>query len=122
MGIAHHSNYIVWFEIGRTDLCRAVGLTYREIEERGHLMVVTEVGCSYRRSYGYDQEVLIRTSLGRIASRAFRFDYGLFDETGEQRYASGFSSHMWVDRTSRKPIAVRGEILDRFNAWNEEPQ
>src|SRR5712691_9582520 len=51
MAIAHHASYIVWFEIGRTDLCRATGFTYREIENRGLILVVTEVTCRYRAPY-----------------------------------------------------------------------
>src|SRR3954447_21692140 len=69
MGIAHHANYIVWFEIGRTDLCRATGFPYKMIEERGLILVVTEVPCRYRAPYHYDDEVLIRTSVGAAASR-----------------------------------------------------
>jgi len=48
MGIAHHSNHVVWFEIGRTDLCRAAGIEYKRIEELGWILVVTEIGCRYR--------------------------------------------------------------------------
>jgi len=63
MGIAHHSNYVVWFEIGRTDLCRAAGFPYTEIEARGRILVVTEITCRYRKPYRYDDEVVIRTSV-----------------------------------------------------------
>src|SRR5512132_1791524 len=89
MGIAHHSNYIVWFEIGRTDLCRATGITYREIEERGYLLVVVEIGCQYRTPFRYDEEVIIRTSVAEAASRSIRFAYELRDASGENVRASG---------------------------------
>src|ERR1044072_8730494 len=69
MGIAHHSNYVVWFEIGRTDLCRASGITYREIEERGRLLVVVEIGCRYRTPFRYDDEVIIHTSVAEAPRR-----------------------------------------------------
>ncbi|HVT03074.1 MAG TPA: thioesterase family protein, partial [Thermoanaerobaculia bacterium] len=42
MAVAHHSNYLAWFEVGRTDLCREAGISYREIEARGYVLVVTE--------------------------------------------------------------------------------
>ena len=64
MGIAHHANYIVWFEIGRTDLCRATGFPYNEIESRGFILVVTDIQCRYRMPFRYDDEVVIRTSRG----------------------------------------------------------
>lgn len=104
MSIAHHSNYIVWFEIGRTDLCRAAGMTYREIEERGFILVVVEIGCRYRVPFHYDDEVVIRTSVSDAQSRSIRFDYELRDASGEKLHATGFSQHVWVDRATRRPV------------------
>ena len=115
MGIAHHSNYIVWFEIGRTDLCRATGFPYNEIERRGYLLVVTEVGCRYRTPFRYDDEVLIRTRVGEVASRQMRFVYELFG--GEQLHASGFSSHLWLDAATRKPVRSDAEVMKAFEPW-----
>lgn len=114
MGIAHHSNYIVWFEIGRTDLCRASGITYREIEERGFLLVVVEVACRFRTPYRYDDEVLIRTSVAEAQSRSMTFAYELLDAPGENLYASGFSRHLWLDRESRKPVKADPAVLRAF--------
>jgi acyl-CoA thioester hydrolase len=120
MGIAHHSNYIVWFEIGRTDLCRATGVTYREIEERGYLLVVVEVACRFRTPYRYDDEVLIRTSVAEAQSRSMTFAYELLDAAGENLYASGFSRHLWLDRESRKPVKADGAILRAFTPYLEK--
>src|ERR1051325_6072765 len=91
MAIAHHANYIVWFEIGRTDYCRAAGFPYSEIESRGHILVVTEVSCRYRIPYRYDDEVVIRTSVAECASRMMKFGYELRDASGEKVHATGFS-------------------------------
>src|SRR4051812_14805070 len=110
MGIAHHSNYIVWFEIGRTDLCRATGIMYSEIEARGRLLVVTEIGCRYRTPFRYDEEVLIRTSVAEAASRSLTFSYELYDGEGVTLKASGFSTHLWLDRESRKPVIADKEV------------
>lgn len=111
MGIAHHSNYIVWFEIGRTDLCRAAGFPYAEIERRGSLLVVTEIGCRYRSPFRYDDEVLIRTSIAESASRSMKFSYELFDGEGTELRATGHSTHFWVDRETRKPIRADAEVM-----------
>lgn len=115
MGIAHHSNYIVWFEIGRTDLCRETGFPYTEIENRGFLLVVTEIGCRYRTPFRYDDEVLIRTSVANIASRAIQFKYALYG--GSELRATGHSSHMWVDRVTRKPSRGDVEVLRAFEPF-----
>jgi len=117
MGIAHHSNYIVWFEIGRTDLCRATGVTYLQIEERGNLLVVTEIGCRYRTPFGYDEEVLIRTSVAEAASRSITFGYELFDGAGATLKASGFSRHLWLDRQTRRPVIADREVMKAFEPW-----
>lgn len=114
MGIAHHSNYIVWFEIGRTDLCRATGFTYREIEDRGLILVVTEVLCKFRAPYRYDDEVLIRTSVAESASRAMRFGYELLDGSGVRVHATGHSQHVWVDRETRRPTTADEEVMRAF--------
>ena len=117
MGIAHHANYIVWFEIGRTDLCRQTGFPYAEIERRGLLLVVTAVTCRYRTPYLYDDEVLIRTSVAASGSRMMRFAYELRDATGARLHATGESSHVWLDKTSRKPVTGDAEVLKAFAPW-----
>ena len=117
MGIAHHSNYVVWFEIGRTDLCRLTGFPYTEIENRGFLLVVTEIGCRYRTPFRYDDEVLIRTSVASAASRAIRFSYELYDGTGTDLRATGFSSHMWLDRETRKPARADADVMKAFEPF-----
>ncbi|HEY3054312.1 MAG TPA: thioesterase family protein [Thermoanaerobaculia bacterium] len=117
MGIAHHSNYIVWFEIGRTDLCRLTGFPYAEIEARGFLLVVTEVTCRYKIPYRYDEEVLIRTSVAEAGSRSMRFGYELRNGAGDVLHATGFSSHLWVDRESRKPVRADAEVMKAFERF-----
>jgi acyl-CoA thioester hydrolase len=114
MGIAHHSNYIVWFEIGRTDLCRATGFPYSAIEDRGLILVVVEITCRYRAPYKYDDEVLIRTSIAESASRSMKFAYELLDGTGERVHATGHSVHVWVDRETRRPTLADEEVMRAF--------
>lgn len=114
MGIAHHSNYVVWFEIGRTDLCRETGFPYAEIENRGFILVVTEIGCRYRTPFRYDDEVLIRTSVSSAGSRAMKFAYELYDGSGSELRATGFSSHVWLDRVTRRPTRADGEVMRAF--------
>jgi acyl-CoA thioester hydrolase len=117
MGIAHHANYIVWFEIGRTDLCRATGISYAEIERRGYLLVVAEIGCRYRVPFRYDDEVVIRTSVGEAASRMLRFKYELLNGAGDVVHANGFSAHIWLDRDSRRPVIADPEVVRAFGPF-----
>ena len=117
MAIAHHAEYLVWFEIGRTDFCRAAGMSYREIEERGSLLVVVEIGCRYVVPFRYDDEVLIRTSLAEAASRSLKFAYELRDGSGETLHATGFSRHFWVDRETRRPGRADEDVVKKFAAF-----
>jgi acyl-CoA thioester hydrolase len=114
MGIAHHSNYIVWFEIGRTDLCRLTGFPYAAIEDRGLLLVVTEVGCRYRIPYRYDDEVLIRTRLAAVGSRMMRFAYELLNAEATTVHASGHSTHLWLNKETRKPVSAPGDVMAAY--------
>ena len=114
MGIAHHANYIVWFEIGRTDFCRETGVGYREIEERGFLLVVTAVGCRYRTPFRYDDDVVIRTSVSEVGSRKVSFAYELRKAGSDTLHASGDSTHIWLDRTTRRPVKGDEEVIRAF--------
>jgi acyl-CoA thioester hydrolase len=117
MGIAHHANYIVWFEIGRTDLCRVTGFPYHEIESRGFILVVTDIQCRYRIPYRYDDEVVIRTTVAELASRSIKFAYELFDSRGETLRANGSSSHLWLDEKTRRPVRADEDVRLAFEPW-----
>ncbi|HEX7707803.1 MAG TPA: thioesterase family protein [Thermoanaerobaculia bacterium] len=117
MGIAHHSNYLVWFEIGRTDLCRATGISYSDIEQRGYLLVVTGISCRYRTPFRYDDEVVIRTSVGEVASRSIRFAYELYDAGGSELRADGSTSHLWLNRETRRPVRADAEVMKAFEPY-----
>lgn len=114
MAIAHHGNYITWFEVGRTDLCNELGWRYREIEERGYFLVVTEVNCKYRVPFRYDEEVVIRTTVEQATRRMIRFRYEVYGSTGETLHADGFSAHIWVDRETRRPTVAPDDIVGPF--------
>ena len=67
MGFVHHSNYLVYFEMGRTELLRASGGSYRQMEERGRFLVVTKVDVQYRASARYDDLLVLTTRLARVS-------------------------------------------------------
>lgn len=117
MGIVHHSNYFVWFEIGRTDLCLEAGIAYRDIEAAGFVLVVTEAGCRYRRPFQYDDEVVIRTSIAEGSSRSLRFHYELRKVGSDDIHASGFTHHFWVDSKTRRPVVAPNSIVIAFRPF-----
>lgn len=109
MGVAHHSSYFLWFEIGRTEYCRRKGLPYSEIEKKGIYLVVVEVFCRYRRPLLYDQKFIIKTRLEEINGRKVRFSYQLLSQDGIL-HAEGYSVHVPTDKNG-KVTSIPEEIL-----------
>ena len=116
MGIVYHANYVVWFEIGRTEFCRAAGYPYRAMEEQGILILVTGVDCRYRRAAKYDDLVTIRTRMGDVGSRGLSFFYEVALAGVGTLLAEGSTRHVFVDRTSR-PIPIPSSIRDAFGRF-----
>src|SRR5690606_10652461 len=77
MGVAYHANYLVWCEVGRTDLIRQLGMTYAEMERRGVLLAVADAQLRYHASARYDDLVRIVTRLTGVRSRMVTFAYDL---------------------------------------------
>jgi len=75
MGVLHHANYLTYFEMGRTELYRASGGNYREMEEQGLFFVVVELRCKYRAPARYDDVLTVRTTISRITSVKLEHDY-----------------------------------------------
>lgn len=110
MGVVYHANYLVWFEVGRTDLLRAFGWTYREMEASGVRLPVLEAHCEYRRPARYDDELEILTQ-GRLLSPVrLEFTYEVRLKADQRVVATGYTRHAAVDlagRPCRLPIRVR---------------
>jgi acyl-CoA thioester hydrolase len=117
MGIVYHGHYISWFEIGRTEYCRAAGVPYRKLEDSGLLILVTAVECRYRRSARYDDEVRVVTSLSEVARRGLAFAYEVFDVEA-RLLAEGATRHVFADASGRPTRAPQEVIaaLERFRA------
>lgn len=109
MGIVHHSNYPIWFEIGRSEYCRARGFSYREMEEKDNaLLVVAELYCRYKASAFYEDDIIIRTKIGEIKSRSIRFIYQIFRESDNTIIAEGETLHVVTD--SEKKVRTLPEV------------
>jgi acyl-CoA thioester hydrolase len=101
MGVVHHSVYLVWFEIGRTEWMRQHGLTYRQCEEKGWLLPVVESGVKHSNSAQYDDEVAIETSYISEPNASFRFDYVARNIANGRILATGFTKHVCINRDNR---------------------
>ena len=100
MGIAHHSNYVIWCEMGRVAFMDEIGVPYQEVERRGVYLVVTSIGLKYRRPARFDEEIILTTRLEGLKSRMVRFEYALEKADGSL-LAEGFSEHIATDLEKR---------------------
>ena len=101
MGIAHHSNYVVWLEMGRVAFMDDLGVPYREVEKRGVLLVVTNVSLKYRRPAVFDDEIVLTTRLGGLKSRLVRFEYAVERASDSALLAEGSTEHIATDVEKR---------------------
>ena len=99
MGFLHHANYFTYFEMGRTELLRAAGGNYREMEEMGLLIVVVKAECHYRRPARYDDLLRLCTTVTRVTSVKIEHEYRLFRE--DEPLAVGHVTLAVVDRDGR---------------------
>jgi acyl-CoA thioester hydrolase len=101
MGVVYYANYFVWFEIGRTDLLRASGWTYREMERDGFSLPVVEACCSYRQPARYDDNLEIRTRGSLLSPVRVRFKYDVVRVSDQVLLASGHTVHASLDNSLR---------------------
>ncbi len=102
MGIVHNANYLVWFEVGRSDFCRARGFSYKEMEaEENALMVVAESYCRYKSPAYYEDVLVVRTRVEEIRSRSLRFIYEIFRPADETLLAEGETLHLVTDENKK---------------------
>lgn len=103
MGVVYYANYLIWFELGRTEWIRAHGVSYRELEEQGILLPVTHASCDYRQSARYDDLIRIETTVARLtrASVAFTYQIVRAAPAPELLLAEGRSEHVFLSREGR---------------------
>jgi acyl-CoA thioester hydrolase len=104
MGVVYYANYLVWFEVGRTEWLRQSGWSYKEMETDGVSLPVIEAHCEYRQSVRYDDEVDIRTRATLLSPVRVRFDYEIVLGEGVVA-AAGHTVHAALD-TSGKPCRL----------------
>jgi acyl-CoA thioester hydrolase len=112
MGVVHHANYIVWFELARTRLCALTGTPYTEVERLGYLLMVIGVEARYRQPARYGDTVRVSCWVASLTPRTVRFAYEV--RRDETLLATGTTDHIWVDAASRRPCRVPAALRDPF--------
>jgi acyl-CoA thioester hydrolase len=114
MGIVYHTNYIKWFEIGRTELLRNGGIVYAEMEAQGYNLPLTEVYCNYLFLARYDQVIVVETELEYIRRASMKFVYTIWDEDREKGLVEGYTVHACTNRLG-KIVRIPAFILEKVN-------
>ena len=114
MGIVHHSNYVKFFEVARTEWLRASGLTYAEMERRGVMMPIVDVAVKYRNPALYDELISVTAYVDEAPMARMTFSYEVRGEDGRD-IASGFTTLGFIDKETRRPIRAPKWLLEVVN-------
>ena len=117
MGIAYYANYLVWFEVGRSQFCNDCGFSYRDMErETGLFMIVAEARCRYKTPARYEDDLVVSTTITELTRRTLRFSYEIHRADGVL-CATGETLHVLINREGRPSsfpekflLLLRGEL------------
>ena len=113
MGVVYYANYLVWFEVGRTEWLRQAGWTYRALERDGISLPVIEAHCEYRQPARYDDEIEVATSGTLVTPVRIRFDYKVSGRADGTIVAIGHTVHAAVD-AGGKPCRLSSSVREMF--------
>jgi len=103
MGVVYHANYLVWFEVGRVEFIRHMGLSYKQMETEENCMIaVVEANARYRSPARYDDELVVETRLTAVRSSVIRFSYKVLRVSDGTLLCEGQTVHVVVDREMKK--------------------
>jgi acyl-CoA thioester hydrolase len=113
MGVVYHANYLVWFEMGRTDFIRRLGVSYADMERGGISLAVSELSARFHAAARYDDVIRVHTTLADVRSRMIAFAYVVANATTSQRLVSAKTTLVSLDRNGR-PAALPAELRALF--------
>jgi acyl-CoA thioester hydrolase len=113
MGVVYYANYLRYFEAGRNEILRAMGIRYREMEQMGFMLPVAEASIKYRTPAHYDDELELETAIAEVRHASVRIAYRLFRKSDDALVATGETMHACMTkdgRVTRLPNLVRTMI------------
>ncbi|MCU1333756.1 MAG: 4-hydroxybenzoyl-CoA thioesterase [Candidatus Angelobacter sp.] len=115
MGVVYHSNFVIWFEVGRVELLRQLGFQYKEMEseDKCHIPVV-DLRVRYKAPAQYDDEIVVRTQIKNVRSSLLHFSYEIFRESDRTLLATGETMHIIVDNKLER-TALPEKYMQAFN-------
>ena len=120
MGVVYHANYLVWFEVGRTEFLEAINQPYFEFEKRGLMSPVLNAEITYGKPLHYGETAIVRTRLTEVTSVKSTFSYEIFHEGqsfDEAPCCSGFTRHCFVRKEDFKPVSSKKVAPELYEAY-----
>jgi acyl-CoA thioester hydrolase len=118
MGVVYHTNYIVWFEIGRTEWFRQINQDYKALEDQNIILPVIEVNCKYKKPALYDDNIIVRTYLKEIKGIRLIFHYEILRMEDEELLAEGETTHAFVDK-DKNPVRLKKKFPELWHILNK---
>lgn len=121
MGIAHHSNYPVWYEVGRTDYIKMFGISYSEMEQAGIMIPLLNLNCHFGKPALYEDKLIIRTWCIMMTAARIVFSYSvkkIEDDGSETELGYGTTEHGFVDSKTFKPCSIKKRMPDLYDKIN----
>jgi len=112
MKIAYYGKFFEYFEQGRSDLLRGIGLPYPQVEEMGYLLPVIEAHATYKKAARYDDLLNVITYLREVPVARVRLDYEVFREGEEDLLAEGYTIHTFMNTATGKPTRAPAQFLE----------
>jgi len=116
MGYMYYGNYAELYEVGRVEMLRSLGMTYKSMEEQGVMMPVLEMRCKYLKPALYDEELTINVTLEKMPSVKIHFKYEFFNETGDLIH-EGETTLAFIDMKRNRPCAPPMDFQNRLNSF-----
>ncbi len=113
MGMVYYAHYLRWLEVGRTELMRSLGIAYKEMEDGGTFLPVSEVFCKYHVPARYDDILIIETTVDFLRRASIQFSYRILRQSDETLLITGSTLHAFVDREGKivkVPSALRAKM------------
>lgn len=116
MGVVYHANYLVWMELGRTQIIKDLGFSYAEMEQDGIISPVLDIQASYKKPLRYGQIATIKTWIEEYDGFRVSYGYEIFNDEGELA-VTGSSKHVCVKKDSFRPISIKKKYPDWHEAY-----
>jgi len=116
MGYVYYGNYAAYYEVARTEMLRVTGISYKELEEMGVMMPVSDMQIKYHHPAKYDENITIRVTIKETPSVRIIFNYEIFNEAGKL-LNTGITQLVFVDMIKNRPCKPPKIFMDKMNAY-----